>query len=262
MALTRATRGRWPLVFVTLEDVPEGELRALRRFGEVLPTGSLEPAEVAEGLRRRGVGGITAFADGALEPMAQIAEHLDVVHNSVETAHRLVDKAAERAALAAGGLPTPRFADVPADLSPEALRPLTAGFRFPVVIKPAAGVGGRDTVAVGDPDAAVRALQDLRGHHPGRYVVEECLGPYPPVPRDGVADYVSVEVVSFHGRHEIVAVTGRMPLSPPLREGGHFVPAALDADVEAASTWRSSSPTRVRGSSRSTVAPAAGASAT
>jgi biotin carboxylase len=234
MALARTTAERWPLVWLVDARTPQPQRPILARLGEVIDTASRSAEDLSELLAVLGVAGLTTFADASLERLAEIAEALGVVHNSAATSRCLVDKLAERDALAAYGLPVPRYHRVDSSTTAQQLAELLDGITYPLVLKPARGTGGRLTVCVADLPGAAEALALLTRSRPGAaFVVEECLGSYPPNPIDGVADYVSVELACDGDRHELLAITGRMPLEPPFREGGHFIPAGLEGDSAA-----------------------------
>jgi predicted ATP-grasp superfamily ATP-dependent carboligase len=202
--------------------------RVLRRLGTVVEVGGRSVDELADELVQLGLAGITTFADAQIERTAAIAARTGLPGNSEQTARRLVDKIAQREALAEAGLPGPEFVGMRSHVDvAERSRDLD-GLRYPVVVKPAFGFGGRDTFLERDA-AGVRARLGVRADtQPWEAtIVEECLGDYPSPTRDGFGDYVSVEVVVAQGSPRIVTVTGRMPLAEPFRETGAFLPPTL-----------------------------------
>ena len=48
------------------------------------------------------------------------------------------------------------------------------------------------------------------------------------------ADYVSIETIIVAGRMTHLAITGRFPLAPPLRETGYFIPSTLGPEQQVA----------------------------
>lgn len=220
-----ARRSRSDLVWVT----DDGDGGVLRRFGTVVSLDGC-PADVAASrLAEAGVSGITTFADTRIEQAAALTAALELPGNSPETAHRLVDKIAQREALRAAGVPVPRFAGIVSRTLAGEQRDELESLRYPVVLKPAVGYGGRDTLCLHSPAAVTEELRQL--DRAGRWrpaIVEECLGGYPPAARHGFGDYVSVELVADAGDPIAVALTGRMPLAEPFRETGAFLPCALD----------------------------------
>lgn len=219
------TRSGVELVWITDdEDEP-----VLRRFGEVAPLAG-RPVDVAAAqLAKLNVCGITTFADTRIEQTAALTAALGLPGNPPETARRLVDKIAQRTALRAADVPVPRFVGVQSPYLSAQVRDELNRLCYPVVLKPAVGHGGRDTLCLSNPAAVTAELHQL--HDAGRWrpaIVEECLGAYPPQDRQGLGDYVSVELAVDAGVPVAVAVTGRMPLAEPFRETGAFLPCALD----------------------------------
>lgn len=224
--LARAVRGECEVVWVT--DGPE--VPSLKRFGSVIDAGGISRAQTVRELVDAKVAGITTFADRRLRRVAELATALDLPGNSVDVADRLVNKIAQRRAMAASGMAGPRFVDVEVCRPDWHRRRRIAALRYPVVVKPADGNGGRDVACLSDAAAVKAELERRRRAGDERaVVVEECLGEYPPVARNGFGDYVSVEAVVCNGVVSVVAVTGRMPLVEPFRETGAFLPAVLTA---------------------------------
>lgn len=231
MLANSATRCGYGLVWLA----DESDARILGRFGTVLTWADGSGGAIAGQLAELGVAGITTFADTQIERTATIAARLGLPANPPGAARCLVDKIAQRQALAAAGIPGPAFVGVSSPAAAERAGGALDALRYPVVVKPAVGFGGRDTVCLPDPESARAELTARFGA--GQWqpaIVEECLGPYPPAAPGGFGDYLSVEAVVVAGAPSVVAVTGRMPLMAPFRETGAFLPAALPADEQAA----------------------------
>ncbi len=209
------------------------DFRQLSRFGTVCDIGSGERKSVAA-LAALGVDAVLTFADGQLIRTAEIAGELGLPGNSVTTARRLVDKLAQRRALASAGIPGPRFSEVNVAATSAETSAALESVTYPAVLKPAVGWGGRNTFAV---MARTDALELLAAHRAaGDYrtmIIEELLGAYPPETRDGLGDYVSVESVVCRGEVTTIQVIGRMPLAADFRETGAFAPAGLSDEVVA-----------------------------
>lgn len=235
IALVPALERRWELAWIVRQELGAAELRQLRRFGECLDITEMPLPEAVARLRELGVAGITTFDDRGIADAARLARPLGVPGNSPEAAERLTNKLAQRAALAAAGLPTPGFRRVEPETSVTDLQQVMEGMSYPVVMKPAVGSGGRDTNAAG---GFIELADDLQRRWSAgerrTLIVEECLGPYPPQPIDGYGDYGSVEVAVAAGELHILGVTGRLPLAPPFRETGMFTPPNWGATEEAA----------------------------
>jgi predicted ATP-grasp superfamily ATP-dependent carboligase len=226
LTLVAALAGRWEIVWILAAGTDAATLRRLGRFGVCLHTAGRPAAAVADDLREHSVGGITTFADAGLRSAAALADAIGVPGHRAEVAIALTDKVAQRTALAAAGLPTPGFCQVDPDMPARAIEAAAAGLRYPAVVKPAVGTGGRDTLAVSGIAALVAELNRRRAGGDRRpVIVEECFGRYPPEAIDGFGDYVSVELLAGAGRVDVLAVSGRMPLTPPFRETGSFLPS-------------------------------------
>ncbi|MEZ0050927.1 putative ATP-grasp superfamily ATP-dependent carboligase [Mycobacterium sp. MAA66] len=219
-----AARNGFHLVWVT-NGV---DARMLDRLGTVVTTVGLSPNDIAQQLTRLDVVGITTFADDQIEQTAALASLMNLPGNSATTAHRLVNKIAQRQALADAGLPGPSYVGIqsPADIAVQR-KPLEK-LRYPVVIKPAFGFGGLDTFCLPNAAAVHDELDIRRAAGPWQStIIEECLGTYPPLARNGFGDYVSVEMLVESELESVVAITGRMPLAEPFRETGAFLPSTL-----------------------------------
>ena len=172
---------------------------------------------------------ITTFAEQKIESTAWIAEALGLPYHSRRCAQRLVDKGAQRAALAEAGLGIGfRVAD-----DAQAARDAIADLGVPCVFKPLTSTGSRNTFAVGPGDAHV-VLDIPQAAFPA--IVEERLqqGVHPR--SDRLADVVSIETVFSEGRPVHFAVTAKFALAPPFRETGSVLPSQLPPSDVAAVT--------------------------
>ena len=205
-----------------------GDARALGRLGTVVVADGLSADEIAAQLEPLDVAGVTTFCDSKIEQTAAIATLLGLPTNPQQTSWQLVDKIAQRQALAAAGLPGPGFVGIESPADVVAARGPLQRLTYPVVVKPAFGWGGRDTICLPDFPATTAELALRRRTDPWRpIIVEEVLGDFPARDRGGFGDYVSVEVVVENGVPSVLSITGRMPLAEPFRETGAFLPATL-----------------------------------
>ena len=204
------------------------DARILRRFGSVVITEGSSTEKVTAQLTLHDVVGVTTFADSRIEHAAALARNIGLPANHACTARLLVDKIAQRHALADAGVPGPGFVGIDSPARATSADELLKKLTYPVVVKPASGHGGRDTICIPDFPALAAELA-IRCHaNPWRpTIIEELLGDFPPTDRGGVGDYVSVEVVVDNGLPSVLAITGRMPLAEPFRETGAFLPAIL-----------------------------------
>jgi biotin carboxylase len=198
--------------------------RILRRSGPVLTAPQLDPDSLAARLAPLAPDGVITFVDDLLELTAALAARLGLPYHSEAVAATLADKVRQRAALAAAGVPGPRFWALEPGLDEPALAAVAAEIDYPAVLKPAAGSGSRGLRDVADADELLREY--VRGTSA---LVEEYLP-------DGAgddprfADYLSLESVISHGRIWHAAVCGRFPLAHPFRETGNIIPAAIGPD--------------------------------
>ena len=206
------------------------DARALGRLGTVVVADGLSADEIAAQLEPLDVAGVTTFCDSKIEQTAAIAARLSLPANPTQTSWQLVDKIAQRRALAAAGLPCPGFVGLESPADVIAARVPLQRLAYPVVAKPAFGWGGRDTICLPDFPATTAELALRRRTDPWRpIIVEEVLGDFPARDRGGFGDYVSVEVVVENGVPSVLSITGRMPLAEPFRETGAFLPSTLQS---------------------------------
>jgi biotin carboxylase len=205
--------------------------RLLRRFGAVIDVGGLSLDEAAAAIEAERPGGILALADSSLPWTAEVAQRLRLPSVTPEVAGRLTDKDAQRRALRSGGVPVPGFWLVPEADDGKGWASLARAARFPAVLKPQRGEGGREVVPVTSLDE-VRSIAAAgrRGAPHARLMLEEYLRDRPREDDRAFGDVVSVESVVSGGRVSHLATTGRFPFAEPFRETGSFIPSALDED--------------------------------
>jgi hypothetical protein len=201
--------------------------RLLRRLGPVieLPVDDLDAAAAILG--EAGIDGIVTFVDDNLILAAELAARLGLIYHPPAVARVLASKTLQRQALAAVGVPGPRFWPLGPGLDRDALDAFAAELEFPLVLKPTAGSGSRGILSLTGVEDLVAAYDPY-----GSYLLEEHLADDPN--RDArFASYLSVESIVSRGVSDHVAVCGRFPLAEPFRETGNFIPAAVDADMQA-----------------------------
>lgn len=136
----------------------------------------------------------------------------------------LTHKPSQRSAMAFAGLPVPQWAT--ANTRAGIVEAWNGLGRKPCVVKPAVGVSSGATFRM----ASARDIADIELPETD-YIIEEMLIGAPTGVRT-IGDYCSVETVSSRGKHEAVAIVPRMPLRPPFREVGGFLPPALEASAQ------------------------------
>jgi biotin carboxylase len=235
MALSQSAAGRHELIWVINSATADlgPLLRLLRRLGPVVDVAGLDEAAAAAALGRERPTGITTFSDELICPTARLAARLGLAYPEPAIAERLVDKAAQRAALAAAGVPVPERWLVPAAATRAVVDDVAGRVRYPAVVKPCLGQGSRNVLAVAGEDELRSALALLGGAQRDYAVlVEEYLADAAVVDPE-LASYLSVESVVFERRVRHLATNGRFPTAPPFRETGFFIPAELPQGTEA-----------------------------
>jgi biotin carboxylase len=203
-----------------------------------------DPSEIYASTRRVidavGSDGVFAVSELVLFAAQRAAYDAGLPANSIRTVEALGDKRLQRRLMRESGLPVPGQRELH-DLVQ--CQEAAASLQFPVVIKPAAGVGGVAVVRVEDPEQLegqwLRARSMLlnsalatRGE-PLLIAEEELVGD-PSAKRGGLGDYVAVETLSVEGETRVLAVTDKMPLADPFRECGCLMPSTRPAEeVEA-----------------------------
>jgi biotin carboxylase len=125
-----------------------------------------EPAAAVEKIltaaRVRSFAAIVSVDDAATEIAAEAAAALRLHHNTPGAAHTARDKAALRAALAAGGIPTPRHVVVDLDAEPaRAARVAGSAVGFPCVLKPRVLAASRGVIRADDEPSFIAAWRRI-----------------------------------------------------------------------------------------------------
>jgi biotin carboxylase len=172
---------------------------------------------------------VVATDDSTVELASRIGQALGLAHNPPAAARAARRKDLSRAALAAAGLPVPRFQRVDLDADP-AIAGRTLG--YPLVVKPLALSGSRGVIRVDDAAALRRALDVVRGvvadaHDPEerRFALAECYVP---------GDEIALEGMLAGGRLQVLAIFDKPdPLEGPYFEETYYVmPSRHSAGIQ------------------------------
>jgi biotin carboxylase len=168
---------------------------------------------------------VTTFSDPLVLPAALVRQELGLGGTSVEAARLLTDKFRQRQRLVAAGLEETPCLPVTA---PAELSGALDSIGLPAVIKPRSSVGSAYTFRIRSRDELDQAAANIPPEvwADGGMVIEAELPGRGPS-NLGLADYVSVEMLSTGRRHRPVAVTARLALAAPFRERGGVMPAGL-----------------------------------
>jgi biotin carboxylase len=165
-----------------------------------------------ERIRPRGV--LTIASDLAATTVGALTHRLGLVGNRPEAVLRSTHKRVMRRALRDAGVRVPAFSEEVRE--PEEI----PGFGLPLVVKPTDRSGSRGVTLVEHPGELRPAIEIARAESlRGDVIVEEFIP----------GRELSVEAISWKGRHRILALTDKETTGPPdFVEIGHHQPAVLD----------------------------------
>lgn len=140
------------------EKLPPG-LRSLLA-GHYRVEDSLDPVLLTQAVSAMGrhlgsVDRLLGTLEELQEPLARVRESLGIDGMDLETAHNFRDKSRMKEVLAAAGLPCARHALCGSEAEALGFASIAG---YPLVVKPPAGAGARQTFRVEDPDALKRSL--------------------------------------------------------------------------------------------------------
>lgn len=228
-SLAQAANGLCELLWlVDLSDPDAARLRRLMaRTGIVVDLTGQPPGAWADVVGPHRPDGVVAFSDTDLGAVARMAEALHLRFFAPDVVGRLVDKARQRQAFRAAGLPSPKSWVLAVGGTAEDREQVAAEVSYPAVCKPQFGNDSKLTYPV--PDAA--SLRRLFADGPDvirvPMVVEEYLADTASRLGEAFANYLSVESLVRDGTARHFAITGRFPPSEPFRESGFFIPSTV-----------------------------------
>jgi len=179
------------------------------------PISITEVDEITEKCREIGVCGVCSIAtDLGNYTVNYVADKLGLPGNSMKCTRMSTNKHLMREAFARGGDPSPKsiLADAHTDIS--ALR-----LEYPVIVKPTDRSGSRGIFKLDGPEGLAEAVQSaMEAGFEKKALIEEFA--------EGT-EY-SVEGISYHGEHRILAMTLKYTTGAPhFIETGHLEPAPV-----------------------------------
>ena len=172
--------------------------------------------------RQERIDGVTSIAsDVAVPTMAYIAEKMGLIGNSVESSLKSTNKYLMRQALAAAGIPCPKFKVIE---KLEEILPLE-GMCYPLVVKPTDRSGSMGVTRV-DTEKALRTavVSAIAASFCHKAIVEECITDM----RE-----VSVEGISWDGEYHFLQVTDKITTGAPhYVELAHHQPALMSEKLK------------------------------
>lgn len=184
------------------------------------PISVLEKDKILERCKDIGIDGITSIAsDIAMPTVNYVADKLGLVGNSIETTRVTTDKFEMRKALDKGGIPCPKFTlfETPNFANEN-------DFTFPVIVKPTDRSGSRGVTKVENIEKVNEAIDKaLNCSMKGRVIVEEFIE----------GREFSVEMISYNGDHEFLAITDKVTTGEPyFVEIEHHQPAYISEGIK------------------------------
>lgn len=182
------------------------------------PISILDKEGILEKCREIGIHGITTIAtDMAVTTISFVAESLGLISNSYRSALMSTDKLAMRKAFKMGGCSIPKFVEVTDKTY------CIDDFSFPLIIKPTDRSGSRGVTKVDFEEQLSLAINSaMEESFSKKVIIEEYI--------DGTE--VSVETVSWHGEHKILAITDKVTTGAPhFVELAHHQPSSLSNSV-------------------------------
>lgn len=183
------------------------------------PISILEKEEIFEVCKTIGINGITTIAtDMAVPAISYVAEQLGLVSNSYNTAVTATNKALMRKAFEAHNCNSPKF--VISNNTEEEI----GDFKFPLIVKPVDRSGSRGVTKVEKSSDVTKAIQNAISHSFSKEaIIEEFI--------EGTE--VSVESISWEGKHYIIAITDKVTTgSPHFVELAHHQPSNLSVGIQ------------------------------
>lgn len=184
------------------------------------PISILEKEKIYDVCKTIGIDGITTIAtDMAVPAICFVAEKLGLISNSYNSSMISTNKGLMRQAFAEKNINSPKFVTL------DKCTDFVNGLELPVIVKPVDRSGSRGITKIEDfamlSDAINSALDDSFSK---RVIVEEFV--------DGME--VSVESISWYGKHYILAITDKITTgSPHFVELSHHQPSTLSLLVQA-----------------------------
>ena len=182
------------------------------------PISILDKDQILEVCQRVHIDGITTIAsDAAVPTVCFVAEEMGLIGNRFEDALVATDKYLMRKRFAEFSVSSPRFVIADKNYS-------VNNFRFPLIVKPTDRSGSRGVMKIEKPDdlqVAVERSQKESFTHAA--IIEEYIS----------GQEVSVESISWQGKHYILAITDKVTTDEPyFVELEHHQPSLLSPEIQ------------------------------
>ena len=182
------------------------------------PISILEKEQILEICERVDIEGITSIAsDAAVPTMSFVAEKMALTGNNFKDAAVTTDKFKMRNRFVEFGVSSPRFLIAKENYSIE-------DFHFPVIVKPTDRSGSRGVKKIDNPgDVQVAVQRAKHESFSNKAIIEEYIS----------GSEVSVESISWQGKHYILAITDKVTTEEPyFVELEHHQPSLLPSYIQ------------------------------
>lgn len=179
------------------------------------PISIVEKERILQECQRIKIDGICSIAsDLAVITVDYVAEKMGLNANSIECSQVATNKFAMRNAFKKNGDPIPKFIEVEFDKSYD-----ISDFTYPLIVKPTDRSGSRGITKITDESQLKGAIKDACAESfEHKALIEEFVK----------GKEFSVECISFHGEHRLLAVTEKITTGEPhFIETGHNQPANI-----------------------------------
>lgn len=183
------------------------------------PISILNQEKILEVCKKLNIDGITTIAtDMAVPTISYVAEKLKLISNSSKTALIATNKGLMRHAFALAGCNSPKFAVF------ETKNNASLDFNLPVIVKPVDRSGSRGVSKIEIQSDLQQAIETAVDESFSKHViVEEFIE----------GQEVSVESISWKGKHYILAITDKITTgNPNFVELAHHQPSSLSKEIQ------------------------------
>lgn len=178
------------------------------------PVSILDKENILEICQKNKINGITSIAsDAAVPTLSFVAEKMSLIANAYPDSLVTTNKYLMRQKLLEKGVSSPRFVKADEELP-------IKNFRFPLIVKPTDRSGSRGVKKIEKTEDICNAVERAKNESFSKQaIVEEYI--------DG--QEVSVESISWKGKHYILAITDKVTTGEPyFVELEHHQPSLLD----------------------------------
>jgi biotin carboxylase len=182
------------------------------------PISIIEKEKILEICKLIGVDGIATIAsDAGVPTICYVAQKLGLIANNYDDSQFSTNKFLMRQRFVENGVESPRFTIADKDFSVD-------GFKFPLIVKPTDRSGSRGVQKVENiedlSEAVIRAQSQSFSN---QAIIEEYI----------TGSEVSVETISWQGKHYILAMTDKVTTGGPyFVELEHHQPSSLKKEIQ------------------------------